>query len=37
MTLLIAFLLLAHMGAEWWAYLVAFGVWCVHVAVLSGR
>ena len=37
MTLLIAVLLLLHMDAEWWAYVVAVVVWCMHVSVLSGK
>lgn len=33
MTLLIACLLLVHMDAEWWAYLVAVVVWYFHLVV----
>jgi hypothetical protein len=31
MTLLIAYLLLAHTGAEWWAYVLTFILWFMHV------
>lgn len=31
MTLLIAVLLLLHMDAEWWAYLLAMLVWYFHL------
>lgn len=33
MTLLIAFLLLAQMDAEAWAYAATVAVWCVHVGI----
>jgi len=31
MTLIIAYLLLAHMGAGWWAYPLVFIAWIMHL------
>lgn len=31
MTLLIAFILLNEYGYPWWAYVITFILWCVHV------
>lgn len=33
MTLIIAFILLAHVHAEWWWYIIVGGVWQMHVMV----
>lgn len=39
MTLLIAYLLLHHVGAEWWAYVLTFILWDIRfwVKYIAGR
>lgn len=35
MTLLIAFMVMAHIGAHWTAYPAVFLIWCFHLVVVS--
>lgn len=32
MTLIIAYILMYHFGAEWWHYLLVYCVWVIHIA-----